>query len=270
MTEYNIPPLEYEKTPEHPSYDQVVEKLLNSADIDGLPVEEQGHVIVDRFIGTLVRQGGVEGSQTSYSPADILHLMDEVSSDPDALQTITRTDGLRSAVKLLASDERTGTLFGHFGQQLESSIDHNGNEVPTLTSVAQIEGYLIAGGKENRVTNPTGGVHMEGDSWMPVIMSEVERVQKNEYLKTLPARHELYDLMSSEAPLIKLSARDLNMAYSSAEKVGVDMDLLRRSTEMVKHRAKVGREIASSAIVLAMRGRVDAYNTKADGYSMKF
>lgn len=269
MTENNLPTFEQEKTPDIPAYDQVVKELFTDQQIEELPLAEQGHVIVDRFIGAIVRRGGAEGSQTTYSPADILHLMDKISTDPDALKEITRTDGLRQAVGLLASDDRTGKMFGRFSEQLASDVDREGNETPTLTSVAQIEGYLTSGG-QNNVENPVGGVHMSGDTWVPVILHEIERTQKNEYL-SLPTKTELYDSMKPDVyPLMRLSARDLSMAYNSAQEVGVDVELLRRSTEEMKRRARIGHNIASSALFLATRGRVDDYATQQAGYAGRY
>jgi len=255
-------PTTFEHQNERPRLDTVVDGLLKDQEIAKLPIEEQGRVITDRFIGALVRQGDIEGTGTTYNAADVLFLMDEEvdKKGVDGLKAITSKDGLRGAVKSLAMDERVGKLFGEMGKLLETVDTPDGRETFTLTSAAQIEGYLLAGGTANHVKNPGIGIHMSGDTWIPVILEQVQRMSQNPNLNwqtTSNAR----DMTTSSSPLIRNSGLDWGMAVRSAESTGVDMKIVERSAEKLQDRMKAKHDLGARAIFVATSGRIGSYST---------
>jgi len=239
---------------ELPSLDTLTADLLSDEKIAELPIEAQGRTILDRFIGALVRQGNIAGSQKEYTPREILGYMDQIGKDPMAPRMITGTNGLRKAVLALANDIRIGREFGQIQSRL--ATDDKGNT--TLTSGAQIEGYMLAGGRKNYVKNPTGGVHMEGDTWMPVVLEHVSRMAEDPSLEWMTAG-KARELMTSSAPLIQNTGRDWEMARHSAERVGVDMDLIGRSAEKIQARTRAGYDMGSTALSATAEGRIGRY-----------
>lgn len=250
------------KTTEAPRLDEYVKSLLTDRHIAELPIQDQGRVIVDQFIGGLLRQGELTSSQNqSFNAADILYLMDNLNGDED-LKKFTSSAGLRKAVEELSTDPRSATVFGSLGSRLESTLvstQEGEKELFTLTSLAQIEGYLKAGGAKNRKLNPTGGVHMEGDSWIPVLVDGISRMSQDE-TRTWMTRSDAYGFIESSAPLIKNTGRDWVKATTTAESVGVDMALVQRSAEKVQARMSSGRHLAEMAFSKLMIGRVENYN----------
>jgi len=243
-----------------PTFDTIASGLLDDEKIKELPEIEQGRVIVDRFIGSLVRHGDVEGSQTIYTPMEVLYGMDNISKlGEKGLREITSTDGLRKAVYGLASDPRVGREFGQFTSRL--SVDDKDRYI--LTSTAQIEGYLLSGGDKNRVKDPVGGVHMEGDSWIPVIMEQTQQMAENPHAEWMSYGH-ARELMTSDAPLIKNTGRDWEKALHSAERVGVDIDVLRRSAEKIQKRSKARQDMGSTALAVATGSRIRNYRSDLD------
>lgn len=238
-----------------PSFDSVANELLADERIKELPVEQQGRVIADRFIGAVVRHGEVTGSQTTYSPLDIIRGIDKLSLVGEkGMREITSTDGLRDAVYALAGDERVGREVGDLASRL--SFDDKGQYV--LTSPAQIEGYLVSGGSENIVTGPVGGVHMQMDGWMPVILEHTKHMANNPYLGWM-SYDRARELTTSSAPLIQNTGRDWERALRSAEKVGVDVDLLQRSAEKVQARTRASHDMGATALFVATEGRIRSY-----------
>lgn len=243
-----------------PRFDSEAKKLLSDESIAQLPVEQQGQVILDRFIGTLLRHGAVAGSQKEYTPAEILSKMDEMSRrSDDALREITNTDGLRRAVFDLASDARLGGHFGHISERLATDAEGR----PALTSMTQIEGYLLAGGTTNQIRDGVGGVHMHGDSWVPVILEHTQRMAQDAYVPWMTLG-KARELMTSSAPLIQNTGRDWEMATHSAEKVGVDMDLLRRSAEKIQSHVRASRDMAATALSVLSEDKVARYKNDLD------
>jgi hypothetical protein len=236
-------------------FDSIAKDLINDPELQELPGVQRGTTIVDRFIGSIVRHGELQGSKTSYSPADILAGIDNVSSLGEyGLKEITNKENLRVAVANLSMDPDVAKLFGQMSGRL--SQDEAG--AYTLTSTAQIEGYLLAGGEKNYTKNPVGGVDMHGDSWIPVLMEHTQRMADDPYNHWISADH-ARELVGSSAPLIKNSGNDWQQANSSARKAGVDLDLLRRSAEKVQDRVQSGHDLGSTALFLATGGRIKSY-----------
>ncbi|MES2630927.1 MAG: hypothetical protein V4611_03140 [Patescibacteria group bacterium] len=244
---------------EIPSFDKIAADLLNDASIGKLPIEDQGRVIADRFVGALVRRGPIETASDTFNAADILHLMDNVGKLDGATKTITRTDGLRAGVLALSADERVGQLFGRLSSTLETSGASDGEEQFTLTSAAQIEGYLLAGGDKNNITDGVGGVHMSGSQWIGVVTEHTERMSKNPHLSWLTST-KARELVTSSAPLIYHSGRDWQMASASAERAGIDMNLLKRSAEKLQEQTvKTDHDLGNTALFLATGGKIASY-----------
>lgn len=241
-----------------PSFDVVAQSLLADEQIRRLPQEEQGRVIADRFIGALVRHGEVKGSQTTYAPHEILHLMDNILT-PDDIRTITGTDGLRKAVNALALDERVGREFG----TLMNRLGRDDKNAYTLASTAQLEGYLVAGGRENYVKNPVGGVHTSFDDWVPIMLEHTQRMAENPHMDWM-SMGQARELMNSDLPLMKNTGRDWQKAILSAERVDIDVDLVRRSAERIQQTAKTGRDLGARALFLATGSRITAYRSDLD------
>ncbi len=246
-------PKEEKEASRMPRFDTLAESLLSDKAINELPPEDQGRVIADRFIGALVRRGEVKGSQTTYTPQEVLHLMDRIQRSED-LRTITGTDGLRAAVEKLSLDERVGPVFGQLEGQLR--VDERGQQ--TLTSMAQIEGYLQAGGRNNEVKNPVGGVHTQLDDWIPIMLDHVDRMKDDPYLNWMSVGS-ARELMTSDAPLIKETGRDWQKAILSAEKVGADVGLIGRSAEYIQRTIKAGRDLGSRALLVTTGWKVAMY-----------
>jgi len=239
-----------------PSFDSVATELLSDERIKELPGEEQGRVIVDRFIGAVVRHGEVTGSQMTYSPLDVIRGIDKLSTVGEkGMREITSTDGLRTAVYELVTDERVGKEVGDFASRL--GIDDTGRYI--LTSPAQIEGYLVSGGQENQVSDAVGGVHMEMDTWMPVLMEHTKNMATNPHLGWM-SYDRARELTTSSAPLIQNTGRDWAKALRSAEKVGVDVDLLQRSAERIQARSvQTHHDMGATALFVATERRIQGY-----------
>ena len=249
-----------EKEAELKHFEAFTQSLINDESLRELPDVQRASVIADRFIGSVVRRGELQGSALSYSPGDVLKGVDLVShTGAFALKEITNTDGLRKAVLALSLDSDVAPLIGQMSNRL--SQDAEGQY--TLTSAAQIEGYLLSGGKENKITNPVGGVDMEGDSWIPVIIEHTQLMAENPGLPWTTAA-QARELMNSSGPLLKNSGQDWLKAQSSATKAGVDVDLLRRSAEKVQRRTKDGHDMGHTALYLATGGRVSEYKKDLD------
>jgi len=248
-----------EKAPKPKYFEAITDALLRDEELRRLPGDQRGAVIVDRFIGSIVRHGEVQGSKTNYGPADILAGMDAVGKGTGDIMEITGTDGLRKSVLELADDKDVARMFG----QMSARLSHDAKGDHTLTSSAQIEGYLLAGGAENKIVDATPGVDMQGDSWIGVIAEQTQRMAQDPNLDWI-TNTQAYDLMKSSGPLLKNSGRDWMMANSSARKAGVDVDLIRRSAEHVQRRNKDGNLMGHAALYLATGGKISTYKQDLD------
>ena len=256
--EPTISNIEQQAAPKY--FEAYAKQLTNDESLRELPSVQRAAVIADRFIGSVVRHGEVQGSQVSYSPGDVIKGMDLVSkTGAYGLKEITNTDGLRKAVLELSTDSDVALLFGQMSNRLSEDADGK----YTLTSPAQIEGYLLSGGAQNKITNPVGGVDMEGDTWIPVIIDHAQRMAENPGL-TWTTTNEARELIGSSGPLLQNTGRDWLKANSSAIKAGVDVDLLRRSAEKVQRRTKDSHDMGHTALYLATSGRVGDYKKDLD------
>lgn len=253
---------EKEATPK--SFDTIAQELITNKELSELEGPQRALVIADRFIGSIVRHGEVKGASASYSPAEVLEGMDYISkAGVSGLKEITRTEGLREAVRDLSLDEDVAKLFGSLSSRL--SQDEEGKY--TLTSAAQVEGYLLAGGNANIVKNPVGGVHMPHDTWIPVILEQTQRMASNPNLNWLTT-YQARELTTSSSDYIRNGGNDWLKATTSAEKVGVDVQLLGRSAERIQERhVRNDREMGSTALFLATGGSIKQYSKSLDSRS---
>ena len=237
------------------NFDQLTKNLLEDAEIKGLEPAVQGDVIIDRFIGALARQGEIKGSQQTFSPGDVLYLMDGIQQ-PEDIAKITRTDGLKEAALSLGGDPRTAKLFGSLESRLVE--DQTDPKKLTLTSAAQVEGYILAGGAKNYIDGARGGIEMEGEQWIGVLMERMEGA----FDAKSPVEWVTdsgYSMSRSENDYVRKSGNDWGMAARSAEKAGVDMNLLSRTAERAKMRAAASGNLGHAASMIATQGRIASY-----------
>jgi hypothetical protein len=246
---------------ERPQLNEISKSLLVDAEISALPIEQQGRVIMDRFIGSVVRQGEIVGKLATYGPSDVLKVMDRVGAT--GIQEVTRTNGLRDAVNQLALDGRTATMFGMLDGRLKNEVDTAGNDVPTLTSVAQLEGYLLAGGAENTVKTPRGGIHMDGDSWIPVIVDEVQMMNQDPN-RTWMTTTEANEMAKSDSKFLRNVGNDWAMATRTASEVGIDLALVKRSAETIQLRTKSEHDLGAIALFVVTESKVASYKNNLD------
>jgi hypothetical protein len=259
-------PTPEQETPKTKSFDVVAQELLHDESLRRLQPHERGAIIADRFIGSVVRHGEVQGSKQNYSPEDVLRRMDLIGTtfgneQAENLMRITGTDGLRTAVLELASDADVAMTFGH----LEKGIikDEEGNL--TLTSPAQIEGYLLSGGDKNDVKG-NFGEDVLAEQWVPVIMEHVQHLAQNPDLAWRSAT-EARELIATGGELNKNTGRDWLDATYAAEKAGVDITLLKRSAEKVQQRPRNNMQFGKRALFLATGSMANAYAHELYGRS---
>jgi hypothetical protein len=221
-------------------YDSV-QRLLQSEEIKALPSEQQGPAIVDSFIGELVAQDGVVGSDGQRKSAtEILGKIDkstaaaykDSASWNVSLSELSRTDGLRLAVHTLAGDERTSGLFGQLGNRLR---DVDGKLA--MTSYAQVSGYL------NRLTHdkPTA------PAWKNTLLGMVDDHITGPAERTEDWKVNTSDLLTADAEGIRKGQLELNAAMQEAQQSGVDIALLQRSSEVIRQRAQAREAIGDLA-----------------------
>lgn len=201
------------------NFPESVKDILGSEAIASLPPEKQGQVIVDSFIGMLARRGEVQGSQKTYSVSEILSDMDGIQRDYD-VRTITRNEGLRDAVVALASDERSAGLFG----QLKNRVRTSETGELTLTTPEQVVSYLSHG--DNNIHDARPGIEMSGDSWVSVV---AERATDEASWIDNPYK----GIIESDNDYLRNEGNKWRMAYASAQRAGVDMGLLARSSRYI-------------------------------------
>lgn len=255
QTEQNLSTVEKEAPTK--SFDAIAAELLKDESLKSLEGVQRGQVIIDRFIGSLVRHGDVVGSNETVTPAIILGDIDRMgkgNNPEEVLKGITNTNKLRRAVLDLSLDPDVGPLVGKFSERLKTED----NDKYTLTSPAQIEGYLLAAGSKNSVQDPRGGIEMHGDTWIPVILEQTKRMAADSHITWMTSSQQR-GLIDSGLPLLRNAGNDWRMATTSAEKVGVDLDLIRRSAEKVQQRVKDNHELGHTGLFLATDGKIEGY-----------
>lgn len=253
-----------------PPIEDVVGDLLTNAEIKELPEEEQGKVIVDRFVGALVRHGGVESSNADVGvlePHEILAKIDKIGTkDEDGLHTVrelTRNDGLRGGIEKLAEDPRTAALFGSMSQQLAIGHDGRGGVYYALTTPAQIDGYIEAGGDKNK--DSRARPYTDPTEWVGVISSDIDRVMRGgEWRsdKDIARDTSNRDLVTPDWYERSNSLREAR-GVAKYSGTGIDLDLLRESAEYIRDRDEATkRELGSRAVSLVTGRARDRYERR--------
>lgn len=252
-----------------PPLNEVVGNLLSNAEIQALPEGEQGKVIVDRFIGSLVRHGGIESSNSEVgvmAPHDILAKIDTIglpgSNGIHTERELTRTDGLRDSVKLLNSDPRTAALFGSMSQQLAIGRYEGGEVYYALTTPAQIDGYIESGGEKNKDRNAQP--YTDPTEWIGVVASDINRViEGGEWRNDRDIAADLRD-QGGVTPDWYKGSKDLYDARMKA-RYAVDIKLLKDSAEYIRDRDEATkRELGSRALSLVTDGAMRKYNSSRE------
>ena len=267
MTEHNVPIEQNETKQEIPELDVIAKNLLNNSEIANLPEDEQGKVIMDRFIGTLVRRGGIMSKNAhigEMSPADVLRAMDAIGTLDEhgmvrTVRNVTRTGGLRDGVILLAKNPRTGALFGNLASQLKQEFTQQGKEIYTLTTEAQVDAYIEAGGSQN--DNKNAGRYENPRAWIGPVMADFKAVASGQqaWLHTQTLATDLKDRHTITPEAYKRE-KELYNARTDAHFAGVDIELLRRSAEYMRQRDEsVKQDLGGRGLFLATGGLSETY-----------
>ena len=248
--------IEVKKEPAAPLTEQV-HSLLNSSEILSLPENQQGAVILDRYIGSLVRHGGVESSNEAVGVKQPHEILEQISliGIPGAegyhtVRELTRQNGLRGGVELLAQDPRTADLLAGISQQLAVGYDEQGGAYYAFTTPAQIDGYLHAGGEKNNDRN--AAPYTDPTSWMKALSYDIDNVSRgtSEWRSNASIAQ---DVQSSGriTPEAHKRAQDLYSARMKARSADVDLTLMQRSAEYIRDKGVHTRaELAWRALQL--------------------
>ena len=257
-----------------PPLNEVVAKLLQDPEVGKLPPEAQGKVIADRFIGALVRHGDIASKNTeigAMTPAHILSLVDKIGTqDKDGYITttmaLTRTDGLRAGVDLLTQDERVGSIFGKFSSLLGVETTAEGKDIYTLTSEAQLDGYVDAGGPKNNKYN--AGQYEDPTEWIGPFMADTHDVINGhgEWRSDATLASDIRDKGAVTPDYFK-TARELYEARMQAHHAGIDLGVVRRSAEYMRARDDYTKHEAGERVLfLATGGKLNRYKTNQDAW----
>lgn len=244
-----------------PSVGEYVGTLLSDETIKNLPENEQGKVIIDRFIGSLVRHGEVQGAVDSYTPDFTLKLIsDYMNGKAPNLRAVTSTEGLRAAAISLSSDERTGGLLGHVSELLKTEVNPNtGKEEYTLLTEAQLDGYIDSGGGKNNKYN--AGQYEDPTEWIGPFMADVHDVANGHgvWRADSTLANDIRD-QGAVTPEYYKRAKELYEARMQAYYAGVDLGVVRRSVEYMHARDEdTKKEAGERALFLATGGKLDRY-----------
>lgn len=217
----------------------LVQDTLSSAELASLPADQQGRVVVDRFIGATVRQGDIVSSNgTKLSPSHVLKMIDSASNNAagheDWQRGVTRANGLRDAVATLASDRRTSQLLGQLSGRLRHVLGRDEQvSKPAMSSMAMLEGYLFATTKR-----PT-------PAYVGVLIDRAMQMTEDSRVEWLG---EQTDLDRSENQNIRKIGQEWNEATFQASQDGVDLGLLERSANLIRSEAATERMVGALSV----------------------
>lgn len=216
------------------SYEESVDQLLTDVEIAEMPFETQGEKIMDTFIGQMVaRNGAVSSHGERQDASQVLYKADALTDDvtrgrctwEEGDLRITNANGLRGAVRKLASDPRTGELFGHLQERLAT----DGQSRMALTSIDQITGYL------NALAAQRSG---ETEDWQALVGPIWQHATKNGHEYVVRPASPFHDRNAKYSPLSFERERQaaFDKAVQTAKDVGADTSLLERSGVEVRRR----------------------------------
>ena len=251
-----------------PTVGEYVEGLLTDETIKNLPENEQGKVIIDRFIGSLVRHGEVKGNVDSYTPDRTLDLIsDYMNGQAPNLRAVTSTEGLRSAAVQLSEDVRTGGLLGHVSELLKTEVNPStGKEEYTLTTEAQLDGYIDAGGAKNNKYN--AGQYEDPTAWIGPFMADVHDIANGhgQWRADSTLASDIRD-QDAVTPDYYKRAKELYEARMQAHHAGVDLGVVRRSAEYMHARdEQTKHEAGERGLFLATGGKLNRYKENHEAW----
>lgn len=228
-----------------------VGNLLRSEELANMPEADQGAYIIDRFIGQLAANGGVESSSGIKNDAPtLLKKIDAIAmtskgdgpmSWDNQLKQLSRGDGFRHAVHLLGTDARTGNQLGSLSRRIVV-LD---GKLAAFGSLDQVNGYL-----DNK-NSPSAN---NATDWRQTIATEITGQVTG--TDKAPPRRKLRDNLSSDVPSVRADQQKWESAVSTAREAGVDMDLLYNSEAEMQKRHQQGLHIGQTV----MQYQVEAAN----------
>ncbi len=239
MTNHNAFPVNHEAERPMPIADSV-DALLHDSALAKLNDYEQGKIITDRFIGSVVAMGDIESGGRTVTPVDSLKLVDDLVSEANSEATwktglgyITRTNGMRQAVDMLGRDMRTGQHLADIQNRVEQTRDGI-----ALTSINQVDGYLAV--KKGNDIN-------DGTNWRESLREAVAEYAHGK----APGPWDTQENASSDVAGVRQQQLEWDRASEYANNAGVDMELLKRSAEEMRYREQRSKDIGNRAISLA-------------------
>lgn len=196
-------------------FDGLATELLSADNkfITELPASEQGVAILKEFTKSLVAIGDVSGSQETYTPEDIIDLIDSISK-PEDLQRIPRKDGIRKAVHDLLGDDRVSRLMMEstgIKERFLSDILH-----PKKEEISVIDGV-------NSVSNPNakaGTIALSAEREAVIVNSTMEAMRLAESAqldkKSVDSIDNLSDDVRQEIELV----RQARMSFAKSQREG--------------------------------------------------
>lgn len=213
--------------------------LLESQEIKDLPAEEQGKVVLDQFVGMLMRKGDILTSgNESMSPEFTLRTMAELANDklPNGLTEFTRNQGMRDAVAALVTDERT---HAHI-KDIEDFIHIGSGGEQVLGSIDQVEGYIAASTNDVDTRNHSyiGGWERKMREYIHNVVHENHKWSNNLY----------HGMIESDNDTLRKKGIEIQKVHLTAEKAGMNWQLLGKSAEFMKRRKDSGHDIGAQAV----------------------
>ncbi|HMM62429.1 MAG TPA: hypothetical protein PKC86_02620 [Candidatus Saccharibacteria bacterium] len=192
-------------------FDGLATELLSADNkfITELPASEQGVAILKEFTKSLVAIGDVSGSQETYTPEDIIDLIDSISK-PEDLQRIPRKDGIRKAVHDLLGDDRVSRLMMEstgIKERFLSDILH-----PKKEEISVIDGV-------NSVSNPNvkaGTTALSAEREAVIVNSTMEAMRLAESARP-DEQVNLLDRLTAEAGLSADEVTNLRLYAEAVE-----------------------------------------------------
>lgn len=237
------------KPPEKVSYyTDVITSLQNDKDIKELDLLSQGVVTMDRFIGSVVRHYPLNGQEGAVSALQTIRAMDNLPYGLVKPGSIPKEEGLDDAIQALWSDRRTRPFFGHLEDNIRVLSELEGEEMLTLTSVAQLEGYITSAAHESHSAFRNHPDRQIGSDWMTILLYDIQQLTKDE---PDPAYSSI------------LSGQDRLTAYTDAEHFGIDLELIWRSIDEINARRAAGVDKGSArSVSMLHKNELKAYDRR--------
>ena len=221
-----------------------IDELLRCEMDESLSDHDQGVMIMDQFIGMVVRQGAITDSRGDQQTPEVTFKMinqyGKGQSDSRQINYFTSAKGLRYAVNALADDPRTGELFYDFEAQLVHK-DQDGQLI--LGSMNQIEGYLQANPQADSAINKQHPSYI--NNWQTILNEAIAKVVE----KGRIWQYDPYEgRIESDVDSIRQEGIKWSKTIFTARSAGIDTTLLGKSAERVRQRNISGQHIAAHVL----------------------